>query len=344
MAGEVYRIHPAIGFARVGNSDEYFIGPEAPGVFPQEVVSGRLKDKDHAIKRQGARFRIYEYPEEGGAAPSREITLKDADITWTVELANTKASGRKIYGVWFRGFPRSVGRNVLDLLRGRARNSGVRGLETRREQLEIRPGEKSISGDHTDKIPLEGLFRDQPVTLGHLLTDSLGHLVVLGGFGKSASPRDRDLHCLDPFNNDEWYDDISDGPVRATIRLKGRDETNEADPAWVIVGPPDFAPQTLSIVTLFDAIYDVAATIRRFPSTEVSYARDIYPILERAVQSKWVQQAPLDHHYFNHQVLGEKSDAQRLKTIAQILVRLPQTSGWDPIPIPAASCLMTSNI
>ena len=30
-----YRIHPAIGVARVGDSlDDYFIGPEAPGVPP----------------------------------------------------------------------------------------------------------------------------------------------------------------------------------------------------------------------------------------------------------------------------------------------------------------------
>lgn len=26
------RIHPAIGVARVGNSDQFFIGPESPGV------------------------------------------------------------------------------------------------------------------------------------------------------------------------------------------------------------------------------------------------------------------------------------------------------------------------
>ena len=30
-----YRIHPAIGIARVGDSpDDYFIGPEAPGISP----------------------------------------------------------------------------------------------------------------------------------------------------------------------------------------------------------------------------------------------------------------------------------------------------------------------
>ena len=64
-----YRIHPAIGVARVGDSpDEYFIGPEAPGVPPSltnpsdsSAQPGSYKDRQHRIKRQGARFRIYEY-------------------------------------------------------------------------------------------------------------------------------------------------------------------------------------------------------------------------------------------------------------------------------------------
>jgi hypothetical protein len=31
----IYRIHPAVGVARVGDSpDDFFVGPEAPGVRP----------------------------------------------------------------------------------------------------------------------------------------------------------------------------------------------------------------------------------------------------------------------------------------------------------------------
>ena len=64
-----YRIHPAIGITRVGDSpDDYFIGPESPSVPPPlkqpgapPAPKGKYKDKQQRIKRQGARFRIYEY-------------------------------------------------------------------------------------------------------------------------------------------------------------------------------------------------------------------------------------------------------------------------------------------
>ena len=67
-----YRIHPAIGIARLGDStDDFFIGPEAPRVPPtldkpdgSSTQPGKYKDKQGRIKRQGARFRIYEYTEE----------------------------------------------------------------------------------------------------------------------------------------------------------------------------------------------------------------------------------------------------------------------------------------
>ncbi len=49
------RIHPGIGVARIGNStDEYFIGPEAPGEVPSP--QGGFKDLSGRIKRQVARF------------------------------------------------------------------------------------------------------------------------------------------------------------------------------------------------------------------------------------------------------------------------------------------------
>ena len=97
-----YRIHPAIGIARVGDSpDDFFIGPEAPGVPPtlnkpdgSSTQPGKYKDQQQRIKRQGARFRIYEYTEDaaGVVTKVREITATEAQIEWEVHLANRKAA------------------------------------------------------------------------------------------------------------------------------------------------------------------------------------------------------------------------------------------------------------
>ena len=53
-----YRIYPAIGIARLGDSpDDYFIGPEAPGVAPtlnkpdgSSTQPGKYKDQQRRIK------------------------------------------------------------------------------------------------------------------------------------------------------------------------------------------------------------------------------------------------------------------------------------------------------
>ncbi|MEP6691049.1 MAG: LodA/GoxA family CTQ-dependent oxidase, partial [Gemmatimonadaceae bacterium] len=201
-----YRIHPAIGIARLGDSpNEYFIGPEAPGVLPSlgkpdepAVVPGKYKDAAHRIKRQGARFRVYEYVYNGSKVLQsvREITAADARIDWTVHLANSKAAGPRF---------EATGR----------RNTGVPV-----EKLIIDAKTQKISGASQAMKRLKGKFMGVTVPLGDLLTDGAGRLVVLGGFGTSQSvPAGRVMvHFA---NNDGWCDDTSDGPVRATIKLKG---------------------------------------------------------------------------------------------------------------------------
>src|SRR5437762_13506504 len=83
------RIHPAIGVARVGNSpDEYFLGPEVPG--PTPAPEGGFRDGAGRIRRQAARFRIYGYNAAGEAV--RELTETEAEISWTVHVANRKAA------------------------------------------------------------------------------------------------------------------------------------------------------------------------------------------------------------------------------------------------------------
>src|SRR6266850_316102 len=75
LVRHVYRIHPGIGIARIGSSPtEWFVGPEAPGVAP--LPTGPFRDARGLIKRQAARFRLYEYSYDGNGKLSgvREIT------------------------------------------------------------------------------------------------------------------------------------------------------------------------------------------------------------------------------------------------------------------------------
>lgn len=137
-----YKIHPAIGFARVGNSPESFIGPEKRYAGPQ---TSSYKDSKCRIKRQAARFRIFEYPDDGSAP--FELTLNPGDtIQWTVNLTGYYLSGPG---------PVSV--------------AGV-GTSTKIESTTL-----VVDGD-----PASG-----HVLLGHLETEPGGRLQVLGGFGWS---------------------------------------------------------------------------------------------------------------------------------------------------------------
>jgi hypothetical protein len=74
----VYKVHPAIGIARVGNSPaEFFIGPERVGQEP--APSGGFKDAQCRVKRQAARFRIYAHHDDGTLLKSRMPTQRSSD-------------------------------------------------------------------------------------------------------------------------------------------------------------------------------------------------------------------------------------------------------------------------
>ena len=97
-----YEIHPRIGVARLGNSpDEFYLSPETVGGLPIECdqwgnpKTGKdkyvtqFKDSAGRIKRQAAKFRIFERTKKG----TREVKLSDKDvkkIVWTVHIANKK--------------------------------------------------------------------------------------------------------------------------------------------------------------------------------------------------------------------------------------------------------------
>ncbi|MEV6205876.1 LodA/GoxA family CTQ-dependent oxidase [Kitasatospora sp. NPDC051914] len=275
-------IHPTVGIARLGNSpDGFFVGPERPGVPPRP--DGGFKDTAGRVKRQAARFRLYAYDRAG--AVLGELTSADAQISWTAELANAK-------GEWFE----FVGRFHVSTANRRNREIGP----AARAGLVVRPGPRSVTGPSQDGRDARfdtGTFLDTPVPLGELRTDEDGRLLVLGGFGKSGTVRPS--RPISHFaNNDFWFDDISDGPIGATVRLGGpQGRQVPVAPAWCLVAPPDFAPHTPSMITLYDVALEVARTSGGLPvPPEVSFTRDIYPILARPVGLAWVNEVARRRH------------------------------------------------
>jgi hypothetical protein len=268
-------IHPAIGIARVGDSEqEFFIGPEVSnfGIEPH----GFYRDATGALKRQAARFRIYGLNAEGKAVA--ELTAEDAEIHWSVHLANKKAA-------WFeyqlaQDIPEASSAPPQLL-----RNSSV----ADRASLVIDPGPRRISGRGTHggaaHVFDTGSFLGEPVYLGELRTDDHGRLLVLGGHGKSESHAKR--RAITFANNEGWHDDVSDGPVTATVHLGGR--SLKVEPAWVVVAPPNYAPRQQSVRTMWDLMRDVAIKAGSLAAPKrPSLQEDIQPIFERLARLQWV--------------------------------------------------------
>ena len=279
MAITTIKIHPAIGIARLGNSpDGFFIGPELPG--DRTPPPGGYKDAQCRIKRQAARFRLFGYDQNG--VFTGEITAADATITWTAHLANTKAE-------WLRFHRAGTPVNHVPPPNTDWRNWQVADRST----LIIDPGSRSIAGPNQAAGFNTGQFLGVQVSLGEMRTDQDGRLLILGGFGNSSSPTNAPLTYW--AENDGWHDDVSDGPVTATVILNGMNNPIQAAGAWVICVPPKFAPVIDNIITLYDVMYQVAVDkLGVVPSPVPSFNGDIFPILDRAIKVQWVDKTAAD--------------------------------------------------
>ncbi|MEU3992104.1 LodA/GoxA family CTQ-dependent oxidase [Streptomyces platensis] len=274
------KIHPAIGIARVGNSDKPpFIGPESPDQPP--LPAGSYKDSAGKVIRQAARFRVYGYNQAGEAV--RELKLGEAGVTeikWSVHLANKKAA-------WYQfhlalDIDEAGGLQETQL---RRRNFDVRGAD--RKKLVIDAGRKEIRASLHENTALAGKIMNRAVPLGSITTQTDGRLLVVGGVGTSASYATPAKPISGVANNDTWYDDVSDGPVTAEVTIGG--VTKSANPAWAVVAPPHFAPGVKTVRTLYDVLYDVFVTEHTLPAVQqISYPDHIEPILGRFCQLQWV--------------------------------------------------------
>lgn len=216
----------------------------------------RYTDQALTASSQAARFQIFVYdtanPQgiplkigdhvEGGGNRGKQV-----DIQWRVQLANKKAA-------WFR----------FDGLRGEAgypadtplRNAAITD-PVERQNLIIDAGPQAVHctarrkasfGRDTNPayavtFPPTGMVPHDIDTLGEMMTDDNGRLLVLGGHGNSGSFLSGFGHPrIETYaNSDGWFDDISDGPVMARLvmmeeRVQALRYIDVEYPAWVLVG------------------------------------------------------------------------------------------------------------
>ncbi len=380
MNQDTLRIHPAIGIARVGNSDDYVIGPETMAGFPdpqggnttgglpivpgsesKTVTSSQLRDNSGALKRQAARFRIFVYPNtESESYPRSDGTEVQVgstidgkvvkDIVWFVHVANKKANCYEMdekRGVdAYKEHTNKHGnktdhprlRNAKDEENPNSRFSDKPNDPERLRCLMIDPGPRTIKGTDSGKVKfnqntkpsywkdgvgireLDNYPTSFPAnhfdalncpsgkgitTLGELETEQKGRLVVLGGFGTACGWTDttgKNYGLNNDVNNDGWFDDISDGPVRAALVFEDESVREVEGSAWVISTDPAYAPQILNVVSLWDDIFD--AWVRNlnlcphiydngFKSDyQPSFDDEIYPIFLSASLQKWTTNLP----------------------------------------------------
>lgn len=326
MGKYTYKIHPAIGVARVGPGSDAYDAPTTCGGVPTETDGSPVKnyrDQQGNIRPQSAVFQVYRYGpgcEEGEvvALGSGVGTATVKDIEWTAWLANKKAA-------WFR-FEGPIGEEGGYARSHQLRNSYVFGRA--RQALILDPGPRTVSsGSLTAAFDLSktrpdlrqgtggggGLTPFGVQNLGSVEMDQeTGKLRVTGGDGYAGQVTDP-LHTKvevgsgagdnDFANNTGWFDDISDGPVTARLVLSSGRKIEVDTPAWVLCGPPKFAPEIVNLITLRDTIYDLAVRTQDYEPDlfsdgkfndgyKPSFRSEIQPILERPNLYRYVANLP----------------------------------------------------
>jgi hypothetical protein len=310
--GLIYRIHPGIGIARVGSSAaKPFLAAERPGEDPLEsdgTPFGGYKGADHLVRRQAVRYRVLEFERDGDGAERfvREITAGEAEVSWRVELAAAKAAGPKMVGG-----AGARGERVVLPDHGELRNAPPAGSSP--ADL-VGAVEYQVAGPgavvQTKMATIAGI----DVMIGDARTDDDGRLIVSPGLGVARSWANPPEPIGEFLNNPTWFDDIADGPVDAAVTFAdGR--VTQAEGAWLVAAPPDFAPGITGLVTLFDVMSDAVGITPR----TVFFDDHILPLLKRAERLRWVNDRPLWLRFAGHvanQALRNPAEARPMREAA----------------------------
>lgn len=272
---ESVSIYPPIGIARIGNSPDYFLASELPGVEPKPMNG--YKDAKGRIKKQAVKFRIYAFDKNGDVLG--ELTNEDAKINWQVHVANVKAA-------WYEF------NNALDLPMAGIPSAYRNSTEKNRSLLAIKPKPIDIVGSDItgDQYCFnDGEFYCEKVNLGRIETDNQGRVIFVPGSGDANS---KDNEAPTTFaNNEGWHDDTCDGVIRATVEVN--EESYEAKPAMVAVTPPNFGPGLFGVVTMNDVVQNLFIKEMGYPDSAdqgVVFYEHIYPMLKRMTDTQWVNE------------------------------------------------------
>jgi hypothetical protein len=315
----IYKIHPSIGIARVGQSKAgFFLAPEKLDGARHEIGNSNdiafagFKDNQYLVRRQAARFRVYEYEDDGAGKQTLvgEVKPEQATIRWTVKLASSKAAGPVMteHRSDLQG-ERVIAPDYSGPLRNRPPQGFTQDDLAARLRFDVE-GTNQAAAAQMGKIVGKDIF------IGEVKTDHSGRLIVLGGFGVAVSWKNPPPKFQNFLNNATWYDDIADGPVDAVlVSPTGETLPHQVTGAWVLVAPPDFAPDIAPVVSLYDVMFDAMVRDNRLARPKTSFADDILPILQRVANLKWTNGnliwARIEAACANSQTLSDPSNANQ---------------------------------
>lgn len=298
-------VFPSLAVARLGESDCSCLPAHETSLLTQSGAPDRdqIRDFNQRLCRQAARFRVYSLGggDEWCSSVCREITRQAAEIRWTIRAVNSKAARPGLNPI--------ADHSTLTPVTLICDSGEVEG----RIQRPV--------------VRLEGtVFGEVCLCLGEARLEDSGRLLLVGGFGRSASPWNAPLTGA---VNSGWYDDTSDGYVYAEVRFHGTTTWHRTRPARFVVAPPKYAPSLQSVVTLYDVLEQVACEISEnyalWANRTVSFAANILPVLQRMSGMYWIE--PSARLGYWPGVTGGGIEADRFRVLSDNDAR-PSSLSW----------------
>ena len=279
-----YAIYPAIGIARVGDSPEYYVHPDEPTLdlspepftLPRTAVAakkGKFRDMANRIRRQAARFRVYEvnwkeYNKKTWipSDPVKQIKAGGGvELRWKVSVCNAKH---------FPAFS-PPGSEKPPLLATRTR------LEANADITSKPPLTHKVL-----KVPKAAAAgRPNDMVLGAVTVDGDGNLLFVGGEGQCFS--DGVTLLPGPLFQAKWFDDVCDGRIECEV-FEGGVSKGSALPAWVVTGKPAFSQAMPQFESLYDVVRDMAEKRGIWPAAvDTKFVRDVFPLIRAIERLRW---------------------------------------------------------